>query len=174
MILVDSSVWIDYFRGNATPETDRLDTLLGTEPLAIGDLMLTEVLQGFTSDRDFRRASDLLATLTQIDIAGRDIALKAAENYRTLRARGVTIRKTIDTLIATRCIEDGLSLLYSDRDFDPFVEHLEMRVCNAATLTEPKENLPNTNADCDYSCEQTDSFSKSTLKDSVQCDTKTA
>ena len=86
--------------------------------------MLTEVLQGFTNDRDFRQASILLATLTQIDIAGRDIALKAAQNYRTLRVKGVTIRKTIDTLIATRCIEDGLPLLYSDRDFDPFVEHL--------------------------------------------------
>lgn len=127
MILVDSSVWIDYFRGVDTAETDKLDGLLGAQPLAIGDLMLTEVLQGFTSDRDFRQASGLLATLTQIDIAGRDIALKAAQNYRTLRAKGVTIRKTIDTLIATRCIEDGLSLLYSDRDFDPFVEHLGLR-----------------------------------------------
>ena len=128
MILVDSSVWLDYFRGIDTAESDKLDTLLGTQPLAIGDLMLTEVLQGFTSDRDFRQASGLLATLTQIDIAGRDIALKAAQNYRTLRAKGVSIRKTIDTLIATRCIEDGLSLLHSDRDFDPFVEHLGMRV----------------------------------------------
>jgi predicted nucleic acid-binding protein len=124
VILVDSSVWIDYFRGVDTAETDKLDGLLGAQPLAIGDLMLTEVLQGFTSDRDFRQASGLLATLTQIDIAGRDIALKAAQNYRTLRAKGVTTRKTIDTLIATRCIEDGLPLLYSNRDFDPFVKHL--------------------------------------------------
>jgi len=102
--------------------------MLGSEPLAIGDLMLTEVLQGFTRDREFRQASNLLATFTQIDIAGRNIALKAAQNYRTLRAKGVTVRKTIDTLIATRCIEDGFPLLYSDRDFDPFVEHLGMRV----------------------------------------------
>jgi predicted nucleic acid-binding protein len=122
--LVDSSVWIDYFRGLATPQTDKLDALLGSEPLAIGDLMLAEVLQGFIPDREFDRALELLQTLTVIDIAGQGIAIQAARNYRALRARGVTIRKTIDTLIATRCIEDGHALLYSDRDFDPFVEHL--------------------------------------------------
>lgn len=124
MILVDSSVWIDYFRGVATPQSDRLDALLGAEPLAVGDVVLTEVLQGFTSDRDFDSAERLLSALTVIDIAGRDIAVQAARHFRTLRSRGVTVRKTIDTLIATRCIEDGHSLLYSDRDFDPFVEHL--------------------------------------------------
>ena len=124
MILVDSSIWIDYFRGAATPQSDRLDALLGTEPLAVGDLMLTEVLQGFGSDREFERALQLLRTLTVVDIGGEDIAIQAARNFRILRARGVTIRKTIDTLIATRCIVDGHTLLYSDRDFDPFVQHL--------------------------------------------------
>lgn len=128
MILVDSSVWIDYFRGVATAETEKLDSLLDNQLLAIGDLMLTEVLQGFTSERDFNQALQLLSALTQIDIGGRDVAIKAAQNYRTLRAKGVTVRKTIDTLIATRCIEDGLPLLYSDRDFDPFVEYLGLRV----------------------------------------------
>jgi predicted nucleic acid-binding protein len=124
MILVDSSVWIDYFRGAATPQTDRLESLLGTEPLAIGDLILVEVLQGFSTDRDFNLAKKLLATLTPIDIGGRDIAIRAAGNYRTLRALGVTPRKTIDTVIATRCIVSGLALLHSDREFQPFVTHL--------------------------------------------------
>lgn len=124
MILVDSSVWIDYFRGIPTAQTDRLDTLLGSQPLAIGDIVLTEVLQGFTVERDFQQGLRLMKSLTLIDIAGYDIALKAAINFRALRARGITVRKTIDTLIATRCIEDGLALLYSDRDFDPFVLHL--------------------------------------------------
>jgi predicted nucleic acid-binding protein len=124
LILVDSSVWIDYFRGAATPEADRLDALLGIEPVAIGDLILAEVLQGFTSERQFAQALAMLRSLEPITIGGQDIAEQAARNFRTLRAKGVTVRKTIDTLIATRCIEDGLPLLYSDRDFDPFVEHL--------------------------------------------------
>lgn len=124
MIVVDSSVWIDYFRGAATPQTDRLDALLASAPLAIGDLMLTEVLQGFDAERDFERALQLLGSLTVIEIAGEDIAVQAARNFRALRGHGVTVRKTIDTLIATRCIVDGHALLYSDRDFDPFVERL--------------------------------------------------
>lgn len=127
MIVVDSSVWIDYFRGAATKECGRLDVLLGVEPLAIGDLMLTEVLQGFDSEAHFERARRWLLDLEVIHIAGREIAVQAAANYRLLRARGVTIRKTIDTLIATRCIIDGHALLYSDRDFDPFIEHLGLR-----------------------------------------------
>jgi predicted nucleic acid-binding protein len=124
MILVDSSVWIDYFRGIASPQTDRLDALLGQELVAIGDLMLAEVLQGFTSDRDFERALAMLGVLEVIEVGGREVAVQAARNYRALRARGITVRKTIDTLIATRCIMDGVALLHSDRDFDPFVECL--------------------------------------------------
>jgi hypothetical protein len=124
LTLVDSSVWIDYFRGLQTAQTGRLDALLGSEPVAIGDLMLTEVLQGFDSDRHFNQALEMLGALDLIEIAGGEIAVQAARNFRLLRARGVTVRKTIDTLIATRCIEDGLPLLYSDRDFDPFVEYL--------------------------------------------------
>ena len=127
MILVDSSVWVDYFRGSVTPQTEKLDSLLGTEPIAIGDLILTEVLQGFVSDRDFNQARKLLTSLVMVDLAGRDMAIQAAKNFRALRARGVTVRKTIDTVIATRCIEGGMALLYSDRDFDPFVEHLGLR-----------------------------------------------
>ncbi|CCJ06331.1 PIN domain nuclease [Methylocystis sp. SC2] len=127
MILVDSSVWIDYFRGVASPETDRLDELLEEELIAIGDLILTEVLQGFDRDRDFNRAEKFLTALTIIELGGKEIALRAAKNIRKLRGLGVTPRKTIDTIIATCCIEKGLPLLYSDRDFDPFVERLSLR-----------------------------------------------
>lgn len=127
MIVVDSSVWIDYFRGVATPQTDRLDFLLGGESLGIGDLILTEVLQGFTRQRDFDLALGRLGALTLIEIGGRDVAVKAAVNFRRLRALGFTPRKTIDTLIATRCIEDNHPLLFSDRDFEPFVERLGLR-----------------------------------------------
>jgi predicted nucleic acid-binding protein len=124
VILVDSSVWIDYFRGANTLQTEELDRLLGKEPIAIGDLILTEVLQGFVSDRDFNQARKLLATLVTVNLAGQAMAIQAAKNFRALRALGITVRKTIDTVIATHCIEHDLSLLYSDRDFDPFVVHL--------------------------------------------------
>jgi predicted nucleic acid-binding protein len=127
MILVDSSVWIDYFRGTMTPQAEKLDALLGNEPIATGDLILAEVLQGFVSDRDFNQAKKLMTSLVIVDLAGQSIAIQAAKNFRVLRSHGVTVRKTIDTVIATRCIESGLLLLYSDRDFDPFVEHLGLR-----------------------------------------------
>lgn len=126
MILVDSSVWIDYFRGVSTRRTNWLETILATELIVVGDIVLTEVLQGFARQSEFNQALRLLTSLTVVDIAGRDIAIQAARNYRRLRDRGVLIRKTVDTLIATRCIEDGYALLYSDRDFDPFVEHLAL------------------------------------------------
>ena len=128
MILVDSSVWIDYFRGTVTAQTDQLDRLLGREPLAIGDLILAEVLQGFDSERDFKAAQRLLTTLQIVEIGGREIAIQAARNYRLLRGHGVTVRKTIDTMIATRCIESGFDLLHSDRDFDAFAAYLGLRV----------------------------------------------
>jgi len=127
LILVDSSVWIDYFRGTPTPQAERLDLLLGTEPLVIGDLVLAEVLQGFVSDADFNEARKLLSTLTAVDLCGVELAIRAAQNFRRLRAEGVTVRKTIDTVIATRCIESGFALLYSDRDFDPFVQYLGLK-----------------------------------------------
>jgi hypothetical protein len=127
VILVDSSVWIDYFRGTTTPQAEQLDALLGNEPIATGDLILAEVLQGFVSNRDFNQARKLMTSLEIVDLAGQAIAIQSAKNFRVLRALGITVRKTIDTVIATRCIESGLSLLYSDRDFDPFVEHLGLR-----------------------------------------------
>jgi predicted nucleic acid-binding protein len=128
LILVDSSVWIDYFRGSVTKQTDRLDQLLGSEPLAIGDLILVEVLQGFTHPRDFNAARKMLAALMVVELCGQEVAIQAARNFRALRDRGVTVRKTIDTVIATRCIQSGYDLLHDDRDFDPFVKHLGLRV----------------------------------------------
>jgi len=128
LILVDSSVWIDYFRGTITAQTEKLDRLLGHEPLAIGDLILTEVLQGFANERDFNEVRKMLTSLTVVELGGLEIAIQAARNFRRLRATGVTVRKTIDTLIATWCIESGYDLLHNDRDFDPFAKHLGLRV----------------------------------------------
>lgn len=127
MILVDSSVWVDFFNGTSTPESDFLDALLGKEPVAIGDLILAEVLQGFRRDADFEAARGMLAQLTTYDLLGSALAVKTAENHRALRKRGATVRKTVDAVIATFCIERRMPLLYSDRDFDPFVKHLKLR-----------------------------------------------
>jgi len=128
LILVDSSVWIDYFRGIFTAQTEKLDKLLGEEPLAIGDLILTEVLQGFDDEQDFNDARKMLSSLMIVELGGKEIAIQAAKNFRALRRRGVTIRKTIETVIATRCIESGYDLLHSDRDFEPFAKHLGLGV----------------------------------------------
>jgi predicted nucleic acid-binding protein len=127
VILVDSSVWIDFFRAKASPQTRRLDELLGSSPLAIGDLMLVEVLQGVSHDHEFQRTRKLFEALHVVELCGQELAVKAARNYRVLRSRGVTARSTIDTIIASRCIADDISLLYSDRDFDPFVKYLGLR-----------------------------------------------
>jgi len=128
MILVDSSVWINYFRGKATRQTDKLDTLLDQEIIAVGDLILAEVLQGFASDREFNAARRALAAFEQVTIGGEDVAVAAAIHFRRLRSQGITARKTIDTLIATRCIGSGMQLLHDDRDFDTFEQHLGLRV----------------------------------------------
>ncbi|MFN3943566.1 MAG: PIN domain nuclease [Allosphingosinicella sp.] len=127
MIFADSGVWIDFFNGVRTPETDRLAQLLARSRIVVGDLVLTEVLQGFTSDRDFQQAREALTSLPLISVTDPATALLAADHYPALRRRGITVRKTIDCLIATRCIAVGLPLLYSDRDFDPFVAHLGLR-----------------------------------------------
>lgn len=128
MILVDSSVWIDYFNGAHTLATQMLYQLMGYSPIAVGDLIVAEVLQGFSNDRSFEAAKRVLLSMDFIEVGGKDIAVQAARNYRALRERGVTIRKTIGTIIATRCIESGHILLHDDRDFDPFVKHLGLRV----------------------------------------------
>ena len=127
MILVDSSVWIDFLRGTVTPQAQKLDSLLGVTPLAIGDLILTEVLQGCGGDREFNKVRRLFSSLTMVTLGGSDVALEAARNFRRLRTLGVTVRKTIDTVIATRCMLDRHELLHSDRDFDAFEAHLGLR-----------------------------------------------
>ena len=124
MILVDSSVWIDYFTGNDTEQADTLDKTLGSKLVAVGDLILTEVLQGFRVDSDFMTAKALFDELTVFEMLGKEMALKSAENFRVLRKRGITIRKTADVIIASFCIDRGLPLLFSDKDFIPFVNHL--------------------------------------------------
>ena len=128
MILVDSSVWIDFFRNRATAQAEWLDRNLGDEGLVVGDLILAEVLQGFKDDKGFNEARRLLGRLEQVSIGGIELAVEAARNYRRLRGLGLTVRGTVDVLIATRCLTDGLRLLHSDRDFDAFELHLGLRV----------------------------------------------
>jgi predicted nucleic acid-binding protein len=128
LILVDSSVWIDYFRAADTPQTALLDSLFGRRLMAIGDLIAAEVLQGVRDEKAFLRVKRVFEAFEHVELAGYDLAVKASQNYRYLRSMGITIRKTIDTIIATRCIENDLSLLHSDVDFQPFHRHLGLRV----------------------------------------------
>lgn len=127
MILVDSSVWIDYFNGRASRETDALDRLLGSDLVLTGDIIVTGVLHGFRKEADFRTARSLLNRLAYQDMLGPEIALRSAKNYRKLRARGVTVRKTLDVMIATFCIRNRHVLLHSDRDFEPMTRFLGLR-----------------------------------------------
>lgn len=128
MILVDTSVWIDYFNGNKTPQTDWLDLSLGNIPIIVGDLILTEVLQGFQGDKSFKTARNILLSIPFIPMVGKNIALESAVNYRFLRKKGVTVRKTIDVMIGTFCIHYKLPLLHADRDFDPMVKFLGLKI----------------------------------------------
>ena len=132
MIIVDSSVWIDFLRGLETPQTIELKVLLGTDQIAIGDLIMAEVLQGCIRPKDFNDTLRILSRLNLIDVAGHEVAVEAARNYLRLRSKGITIRKTIDTLIATRCILSGFELLHNDRDFLPFEEHLGLKCVNVS------------------------------------------
>ena len=127
MILVDSSVWIDYFNGRKTAKTDWLDSALGDEQIIMGDLILAEVLQGFQNDNDFKTAKKLLLTFPFMEMVGQELAIKSALNYRFLRKNGVTVRKTIDVMIGTFCIHYHVSLLHDDRDFDPIENLLKLR-----------------------------------------------
>jgi hypothetical protein len=128
MIFVDSSVWIDYFNGSVTKQTNILDSLVGKELIVVGDIVLTEVLQGFQQDKDFDKARELLDCFIFREMLGKEIAIKSARNYRILRKNGATVRKTIDVIIATFCIENDLLLLHSDRDFRIMEEHLALKV----------------------------------------------
>jgi predicted nucleic acid-binding protein len=127
MILVDTSVWIDYFNGARTAKTDWLDAALGRELIIMGDLILVEVLQGFQDDKDFRTAKDLLLNFPFREMMNQELAVESALNYRKLRKRGFTVRKTIDVMIGTFCIHHGLSLLHDDRDFDPMEAVLKQK-----------------------------------------------
>ena len=127
MILVDSSVWIDFFNGTENAETNKLNEILGLEVVVIGDLILTEVLQGFRSDTDYKLVKNVLTSLTVHDLLGKELAIKSANNFRKLRKKGITIRKTADVIIATYCIENKIPLLFTDKDFMPFVDNLRLK-----------------------------------------------
>jgi hypothetical protein len=130
MIFLDSTVLIDYFNGRNNWQVEVLDSILGRELVVIGDYVLTEVLQGFRSDKEFQKAKTILLSFPCFDIGGKEMALQSAKNYRLLRKKGVTVRKTIDSMIATFCIENKLTLLHNDKDFEPFAKHLKLKVYN--------------------------------------------
>lgn len=128
MLVVDSTVWIDYFNGVKNPQTDYLHTILDQRPILVGDLILAEVLQGFRHDPDFETTRRTLGKFTQVHMVSPVLAIQSARNYRALRKKGVTVRKTIDSLIATYCIENDHELLHNDSDFDGYEKHLGLRV----------------------------------------------
>jgi predicted nucleic acid-binding protein len=128
MVVVDTSVWIDYVNGSITPQTNLLDIELENDRIITGDLIIVEFLQGFRDDTQYYKAKELMESLEYFDFVGKDIAIKAAENFRKLRKSGITIRKTIDVLIATFCIENGFELIHDDRDFDQMEEILGLRI----------------------------------------------
>jgi len=128
VILVDTSAWIDYFRGLDAAHTDLLDRELSQNRIATGDLILAEFLQGFREESAYEEAKGLMDTLEYFEMVGREVAIASAQNYRLLRKEGVTVRKTIDVMIATFCIANDLELLHNDRDFDHIQRKLGLRV----------------------------------------------
>ena len=128
MVLADTSVWIDYFNGFSTWQSERLDLLLDTDPVALGDLILTEVLQGFRNDAEFRKAQSFLAEPPFYELGGYAVCLQAARNYRALHAKGMTVNKTIDVIIATACIEWDFELLHNGGDFDALQKILGLQL----------------------------------------------
>ena len=128
MLVVDTSVWVDYFNGVENPQTNFLHSVLNATPILMGDLILTEVLQGFRHDPDFETVRRILGRFTQANMVDTALAVQSARNYRFLRQKGITVRKTIDSLIATYCIENEHELLHNDNDFDGYEKHLGLRV----------------------------------------------
>lgn len=124
MIVVDSSVWIDFLNGRELPHVRRLNASLGVEEVVVGDLMLCEVLQGLKDERAARTVEALLRRFDIVPMGGDRIAVSAARNFRTLRRKGITVRTTIDLLIGTWCIENRTALLHNDNDFRPMARHL--------------------------------------------------
>ena len=127
MILVDSSVWINYFNGKNTWQTEILDQMLLQIPLFTGDLVLIEVLQGFRKENEYNKAKEVMSILACKQLGGYEIAIKSAENYRKLRRKGGTVRKTIDVIIGTFCINENIPLLHDDKDFEPMVKYLGLK-----------------------------------------------
>lgn len=128
MLLVDTSVWVDYFNGIENPQTDYLHENLDRTPILVGDLILAEILQGFRSESDFEKVRRVLGKFIQADMVGTELAVQSARNFRFLRQKGITVRKTIDSLIATFCIENDHQLLHNDSDFDGYEKHLGLQV----------------------------------------------
>ena len=128
MLLVDSTIWVDYFNGRISPQTDFLDHALSTTPILVGDLILAEVLQGFRQDSDFERACRALEKFQTVHMVNPVLAVQSARNYRALRKKGITVRKTIDSLIATFCIVNHHELLHNDSGFNPYEQYLGLRV----------------------------------------------
>jgi predicted nucleic acid-binding protein len=128
MIVADTSVWIDYLRGIDAPHTNALDDELQNNRIITGDLIITEFLQGFRNEKDYSEAKNIMDALEYRDFVGRDIALKAAQNFRILRTSGITVRKTIAVIIATFCIENNFPLIHNDRDFDPMEQYLGLKI----------------------------------------------
>ena len=128
MIIVDTTVWVDYLRGIRNPETGWLDRELGREEIGLTDLILCELLQGVQSEKDFGHARMVLSEFALFSTGGEELAIAAARNYRKIREEGITVRKTIDCLIATFCMAKGYALLHRDRDFDAFEEILGLAV----------------------------------------------
>ena len=128
MIIADTSVWIDYVRGIDAPYTDLLDYELLNNRVATGDIIIVEFLQGFREEREYRIAKQIMDRLEYYNFLGKEMAIESAENFRKLRKNGITVRKTIDVIIGTFCIENGFELLHNDRDFDPMEKYLGLKV----------------------------------------------
>lgn len=128
MLIVDSTVWVDYFNGLKNQQTEYLHQMVDKTPILMGDLILAEVLQGFRDDRDFETARRIFGKFLQVEMVNPDLAVQSARNYRLLRHKGITVRKTIDGLIATYCIENEHELLHNNSDFDGYEDHLGLSV----------------------------------------------
>ena len=128
MILVDSSVFIDYFNGINNWHTDELNALLGNELVITGDYILAEVLQGFRNDKDYKSAKEIMQSFPCFNICNEELAIKSADNFRYLRTKGITIRKTVDLIIGTFCIENEIELLHNDRDYEPMGQYLNLKI----------------------------------------------
>jgi predicted nucleic acid-binding protein len=128
MVIVDTSAWVEFFRAGRSAVAEKVDRCLGGDLVGIGDLIYCEVMQGLHSPRERKRVGSLFLSLPRFEMVGFAVAEKSAANYRLLRSRGVTVRKTIDVLIGTFCAERGFEILHNDRDFTLMVPHIGLRI----------------------------------------------